>query len=214
MTCNTAGQRLHLKMHFVLRHFGMASQTIVKLQYRLGMGLMTSRALELHRPPDWKGFAFKLHALMTVETYLSFGLEAGLLRDKKLMAGRAVEGRHSADVVARLIMATCTILGLRFSCVQRRKMTRETLKVGSHNVDLMAGRFGDLRPLDLFVEMAALANFPRKFGVRADLFGMRRRPLPHNPRPILNPLPMADMAIHALMGALVPCFPCRLHNMA
>ena len=50
--------------------------------------------------------------------------------------------------------------------------------------------------------------------MRRHLFEVRGCPPPYNSRPVLNILLMADMAIHLLMGALLPGFPSCLHNMA
>lgn len=123
-----------------------------------------------------------------------------------------MEPTHPPDVDSSLMMTFGAVLDCGFHGVQRRKMTRETLKVGPHHVDLVAGRFGDLRPLDLFVEMATFANPAIQTSVRRDLFDMGGSPAPHDSGPILNVLLMADMTVDFLVRALAPALPGRFHN--
>jgi hypothetical protein len=199
-------------MHFVVCHFGMTAQTIVKTQDGLGMRFVASRALEPHRAGNWKGFAFELHTLMTVETCFPLWLEAGLFRDKKLMTGRAMEPAHPADVYSRLMVTFGAVLDCGFYSVQRREVAREALQIRPQDMDFMPRSLADLRPFDLFVEMALLAYCSVQLRVRSHLFYIRRGPAPTHLYPILEILLVASVASHLFMRTLFPRFPGGLHD--
>ena len=207
-------ERAPLEVSIVVGDPRMTTQAIVKMQDRLGMRLMASPALELHRRRRREGLALELHALVTGKAQFSLRLESGFLRDKKLMTGRAMEPAHPPDVGSSLVVALGAVLYLGFHGVQRWKMTGETLKIGPHHVGFVAGRFGDLRPFDLFVEMARFADRSGEVGVRRDLFDVGSRPAPHDSGAILNILLMADVTIHVLVRTFAPRFPCGRHDMA
>lgn len=125
-----------------------------------------------------------------------------------------MKARHPGDIHPRVRMAGNAGLGGRLGGMERRQMTGQTLQLGANDMNVMSRCFGDLHPLPRLAEVAFLTHRPIELRVRRNLFDVRGRPTPDDPRPVLDTLLMAGLAWNLLMRAGLPGCPRGFHDMA
>lgn len=79
---------------------------------------------------------------------------------------------------------------------------------------LVAGRFADLRPFRLIVQMTIFAYPPIQLGVRRNILKVGYRPAPDNVDAVLNVLLVANVTVDFVVRALLPGRPRRGHQVA
>jgi len=215
VTSNALGQGLHLKMTPVFGDRRMARQTIGKAEQRAAMGLVAYAAFILHRPFCRKGFSLERHARMAGDAYSLCRFETVLLiLCRKPVACGAVKRLHPADISGRLRVTGRALFRRGFDGVQRRQVTCEAFQVCPLDMKLVARRLADLRPVRLVVQMTLFAHPPIQFGVRRNIFQVRRCPTPNDTRSVLNVLLVAHVAVDFIVRSLLPGIPRAGHKVA
>ena len=123
MTVDALGQSFLVKMPAILSNRRMAAETIVKLEQGLTVRFMACAAFILHRSLFWKGFPFQRNSGMATGASFLLGFQSvAVVFGGKLVASRAMECLHAANIRARSGVASSAFLGGWFDRVKRRQM--------------------------------------------------------------------------------------------